>query len=110
MNMSDEIRTQKTKEMENITQAFYELLERLQNPNGEDPMTDLNISEEKFKNKLDQLFRLYYELNMKRVQMNVERFENALRDYDAKMLIQMENYKKESKEQLAHYISLRDRK
>ena len=41
--------------------------------------------------------------------MNIDQFENSLKDYDAKMLIQMENYKKETKEQLAYYISLRDR-
>ena len=109
MDMTDEIRTRKTKEMENITQEFYELLERLQDPNGEVP-TIGGTSEEEYKNKLDQAFRLYYELNMKRVQNNIERFENALKDYDAKMMKQMEDYKKDTKELLAHYISLRDRK
>tara|TARA_R110000823_G_scaffold258915_1_gene380201 strand:+ start:259 stop:585 length:327 start_codon:yes stop_codon:yes gene_type:complete len=108
MNMSDEIRTQKTNEIHSIYSLFIQLFEGLINPNGEHPC-EFNISEEEYKNKLDHAFRLYYELNRKRVQMNIDQFENSLKDYDAKMLIQMENYKKETKEQLAYYISLRDR-
>ena len=109
MDMTDEIRTQKTKEIETIYEIFVQLFEGLQNPNGEDAC-EYNISEEGYKNKLDHAFRLYYELNMKRVQKNIDQFENALKDYDAKMLEKMENYKKDTKELLAHYISLKDRK
>ena len=96
-------------EIEYIYEIFVQLFEGLKSPNGEDPC-QFNISEEGYKNKLDHAFRLYDELNRKRVQMNIDQLENSLKDYDAKMLEKMENYKKETKEQLAQYISLRDRK
>ena len=98
-----------TEEIETTYEIFAQLFERLKNPNGEDPC-EFNISEEEYKKKLDLAFRLYYELNRKRAHMNIVQLENSLKDYDAKMLEKMENYKKETKEQLAQYISLRDRK